>query len=751
MKLFLKIITSLIFFVFIIIIILSYGITTKKFNNNIKIQIEKNVPNSKAYFKYASISLDLLSFALKIKIINPIIEIDKQNINIKSLAIYTDIKSSIQKEYLLHKIEIVFNENKFSKLEKTQLINKALFLNNIKFLEGSIKGKLEIGKLKNKKSKIAFNGDIIKTSVVLYEDIPPVNDLNAKVKFKNEDLFLENLSAVFRGFAINAENINYNINERKVDGSINLVGDLNGAVNLDGISKKYLNFNLSNLQNLGGALKFYADLNLELDKNFKIKKDQSKMRFQVNDVKFDYEIDERKYNFAKVNSIIMFNKDGMFDVKSTFLLNSKKNNIKVFRKTLNKKFNLNADGEINIKKLFFPKKDFLINGDVSYSLKTKIKDLKDLEKFEVSSYFDLKNSEIDLSFLNFTKSKGVNSNVQFVFKKNKKKFSISKFNFKSKSDNIMVGNIEFDKNFNMSNFDKIKVKLGEKNNIEIDKNKNNFFIFGNNLDLTELLKQRGRNKDIKLSPLINGNLKVDIKNVYLPSAKFINYKTTAKVIKGEIVKLNSFANFDDLTTFSHEVKKNDTSNKVLIIKSDKAKPFVSNYNFLNGLDGGTLEIYRETFSDDFSVTEIKVKNFYLSELPVLTKILSLASFTGISDLLNGKGIFFKEAYLKYELLDNELKIIDCYGTGPSLGFIIEGRVGKDDFVSLRGNLAPANMVNNFVRGVPLIGKVLTGKKGDGIFGASFKIKGKDNFETEVNPIKTITPRFIQRFIKVFKK
>ena len=42
------------------------------------------------------------------------------------------------------------------------------------------------------------------------------------------------------------------------------------------------------------------------------------------------------------------------------------------------------------------------------------------------------------------------------------------------------------------------------------------------------------------------------------------------------------------------------------------------------------------------------------------------------------------------------------------------------------------------------------KKGDGIFGASFKIKGKGELKTEVNPIRTITPRFIQRFIGVFK-
>jgi hypothetical protein len=78
-------------------------------------------------------------------------------------------------------------------------------------------------------------------------------------------------------------------------------------------------------------------------------------------------------------------------------------------------------------------------------------------------------------------------------------------------------------------------------------------------------------------------------------------------------------------------------------------------------------------------------------------------------------------------------------------------VRADEYVSLRGSLAPANTLNNIIRGVPIIGKVLTGNKGDGIFGASFSIKGKDELVSEVNPIRTITPRFLQRFLEVFKK
>ena len=190
---------------------------------------------------------------------------------------------------------------------------------------------------------------------------------------------------------------------------------------------------------------------------------------------------------------------------------------------------------------------------------------------------------------------------------------------------------------------------------------------------------------------------------------------------------------------------------MLVISSDKAKPFLTTYQFLKEIEKGTLDINREYLPNKSSITEVKIENFYLKEMPVLTKILSVASLTGALDILEGKGIFFKEAYLKYELVNEELRILECYGTGPSLGFVLEGRIGKDDFASLNGSLAPANTINNIVREIPIVGKILTGKKGDGIFGASFKIKGKDNFKVEVNPIKTLTPRFIQRFLKILRK
>ena len=52
----------------------------------------------------------------------------------------------------------------------------------------------------------------------------------------------------------------------------------------------------------------------------------------------------------------------------------------------------------------------------------------------------------------------------------------------------------------------------------------------------------------------------------------------------------------------------------------------------------------------------------------------------------------------------------------------------------------------------MVGKILVGSKvGEGVFGVSFKMKGPPkNIKTTVNPIKTLTPRFITRMLDKIK-
>ena len=71
---------------------------------------------------------------------------------------------------------------------------------------------------------------------------------------------------------------------------------------------------------------------------------------------------------------------------------------------------------------------------------------------------------------------------------------------------------------------------------------------------------------------------------------------------------------------------------------------------------------------------------------------------------------------------------------------------------LKGTLVPATL-NKMISKIPVIGKIVIPKEaGEGLFGVSFKIKGqKDQIKTTINPIRTLTPRFIQKIIEKNKK
>ena len=133
-------------------------------------------------------------------------------------------------------------------------------------------------------------------------------------------------------------------------------------------------------------------------------------------------------------------------------------------------------------------------------------------------------------------------------------------------------------------------------------------------------------------------------------------------------------------------------------------------------------------------------------------MLTLASLQGIADLLSGEGIRFNEFEMKFNKEKGLMTIEEIYSLGPSISVLMEGYQNKD-LTSLRGTLVPATTINKAIGSIPLLGDILVGKKaGEGVFGVSFKIKGyPKDLKTTVNPIKTLTPRFITRTLEKIKK
>ena len=98
---------------------------------------------------------------------------------------------------------------------------------------------------------------------------------------------------------------------------------------------------------------------------------------------------------------------------------------------------------------------------------------------------------------------------------------------------------------------------------------------------------------------------------------------------------------------------------------------------------------------------------------------------------------------------NFLKLNEVYAVGPSISILMEGYRDQNQITSIRGTLIPAKNLNKLISKIPVIGDIIIPKEvGEGLFGVSFKMKGPPGkIKTTINPIKTLTPRFIQKIIE----
>ena len=199
------------------------------------------------------------------------------------------------------------------------------------------------------------------------------------------------------------------------------------------------------------------------------------------------------------------------------------------------------------------------------------------------------------------------------------------------------------------------------------------------------------------------------------------------------------------------IKTLENGEKVTNLTTGYPKPLIQRYKFIKGFEEGTLD-FKSIYKNKISNNVLIIDNFKVKEVPVFAKLLTLASLQGIADLLTGEGIRFTDFEMKYNVEKNLTKIDEIYAIGPAVSIMMDGYIEKDKLVSLRGTLVPATTVNRTISSIPLLGDILVGKKvGEGVFGVSFKIKGPSkNLKTSVNPIKTLTPRFITRTLEKIK-
>jgi len=708
-----------IFFLISISILSTIGIETNKFNKLISDKTS-NSQNINLNLNSVRFKVNLKEISLFLETYNPEITYRGVLIPAQNIKVYIDFISLLKSNLKIKRLSLILNEldvaqlNKLSKILKPSNF-KSLLNNRVK--EGKLLSEIEIfltenGKLENFIAKGSVKG--LRAS--LFNQLS-LTKLNFSFFADKNDILIKNIFGNLDKIELSDGDIKLNL-----DNGIKLNSNFNSKLDLEEkFLSKYINF-LNKLKITKNIKYLKADLinnvSIELDNTYKVK--DYNYRISGNIVKTQLEFIKpinNSFTTSEINKIYLSN----LDTKT--ILNPK-----------NTKFNIS--GEYSFNNLDF----FKLNLDNNFE--------NDVEN--ISLNFDY-GSDLKLDFINYNKPNNSIANLSLSLEKKKNQIRISELNYKEKKNSIKINDVLLKKN-KFHSFKKIQVFTGN-NDFKII-NDEKIVIKGDKFDATKLPKLISSQNKNNMFKNISNSIEIDFRNIKVPlSEKLQNFKLLGEIKKGKFVKISSKGDFGGNNYLDISMKKDkNTDKKYLEIFSDLTRPLLTEYSFFNGLSGGKL-LFTSIIENSKSSSKLKIENFKVINAPGVVKLLSLADLRGLADLAEGEGLSFDTLEIDMEKNKNFLKLNEILALGPSMSVLMEGYQDENGLTSLRGTLVPAKTLNKLISKIPVIGNIVIPKEvGEGLFGISFKMKGpKGKIKTTINPIKTLTPRFIQKIIEEGKR
>jgi hypothetical protein len=126
-------------------------------------------------------------------------------------------------------------------------------------------------------------------------------------------------------------------------------------------------------------------------------------------------------------------------------------------------------------------------------------------------------------------------------------------------------------------------------------------------------------------------------------------------------------------------------------------------------------------------------------------MLSLISLEGMIQNLKGEGIVFTDNEVEFQYKDKEIAVCRAKMMNSSLGVTAEGYINlKEKTLDLHGVLVPANFLNQLVGDIPILGRILTGGKNEGVFSVSYSVKGPfSKPKVSSNPLGLLAPNILK--------
>ncbi len=249
---------------------------------------------------------------------------------------------------------------------------------------------------------------------------------------------------------------------------------------------------------------------------------------------------------------------------------------------------------------------------------------------------------------------------------------------------------------------------------------------------------------------------VELERVWVGPAKFLNNISGTFVhkddlwntvlMKGQIGSGKSF----ELT-----IRPGGDGNRIFVMTSADAGEALRVMDFYDEMRGGKLEItgkYNDKAPGNPLIGKMIVTDYQITDAPVLARVLSVMSLTGILDELEGGGLKFSNLEIPFVQGLGVLEVKEANASGASIGFTGSGTIYTyADVMDISGTVVPVYALNSALGHIPVLGEIFTGgAKGSGVFAVNYSMNGPtDEPNVTVNPLSALTPGIFRNVFDIF--
>jgi hypothetical protein len=186
----------------------------------------------------------------------------------------------------------------------------------------------------------------------------------------------------------------------------------------------------------------------------------------------------------------------------------------------------------------------------------------------------------------------------------------------------------------------------------------------------------------------------------------------------------------------------------LLVRSDDLGALLSALDVTDSIRGGRLSVVGlgdPTVPDRPITGQLELAEYRVVNAPLLARLLNAISITGLLDLLRGEGLAFSALAGEFRLADDLVTLKDLRTSGAALGLTVAGRVDlAADSLDLEGTVVPLYGFNRIIGMIPLLGDLISGGEGQGLFAATWYMRGpSDDPDVMVNPLAVLAPGFLR--------